>query len=104
MNPLAPVNPPAVLQRQTAPKDVKKCAPVVRRINELEKQYQSLSDEELQGKTEEFMERCKNGESLEDLLPRPLRWSRTAPEDYAEKPFPYAIIRLNGKWCIMTFN
>tara|TARA_B100000242_G_scaffold294209_1_gene275495 strand:+ start:6080 stop:9013 length:2934 start_codon:yes stop_codon:yes gene_type:complete len=42
---------------------------VVRRINELEKQYQSLSDEELQGKTEEFMERCKNGESLEDLLP-----------------------------------
>ncbi|MEC7628031.1 MAG: preprotein translocase subunit SecA, partial [Verrucomicrobiota bacterium] len=39
------------------------------RINELEKQYQSLSDEELQGKTEEFMERCKNGESLEDLLP-----------------------------------
>jgi len=42
---------------------------VVSRINELEKQYQSLSDEELQGKTEEFMERCKNGESLEDLLP-----------------------------------
>tara|TARA_B100000963_G_scaffold294615_1_gene265278 strand:+ start:2117 stop:5050 length:2934 start_codon:yes stop_codon:yes gene_type:complete len=42
---------------------------VVSRINELEKQYQSLSDEELKGKTEEFMERCKNGESLEDLLP-----------------------------------
>ena len=42
---------------------------MVSRINELEKQYQSLSDEELQGKTEEFMERCKNGESLEDLLP-----------------------------------
>ena len=70
MNPLAPVQ--SLLQsfkgRQHR-KYVKKCAPVVRRINELEKQYQSLSDEELQGKTEEFMERCKNGESLEDLLP-----------------------------------
>ena len=70
MNPLAPVQ--SLLQsfkgRQHR-KYVKKCAPVVSRINELEKQYQSLSDEELQGKTEEFMERCKNGESLEDLLP-----------------------------------
>ena len=70
MNPLAPVQ--SLLQsfkgRQHR-KYIKKCAPVVSRINELEKQYQSLSDEELQGKTEEFMERCKNGESLEDLLP-----------------------------------
>ena len=70
MNPLAPVQ--SLLQsfkgRQHR-KYLKKCAPVVSRINELEKQYQSLSDEELQGKTEEFMERCKNGESLEDLLP-----------------------------------
>ena len=70
MNPLAPVQ--SLLQsfkgRQHR-KYVKKCTPVVSRINELEKQYQSLSDEELQGKTEEFMERCKNGESLEDLLP-----------------------------------
>ena len=70
MNPLAPVQ--SLLQsfkgRQHR-KYIKKCAPVVRRINELEKEYQSLSDEELQGKTEEFMERCKNGESLEDLLP-----------------------------------
>ncbi len=70
MNPLAPVQ--SLLQsfkgRQHR-KYVKKCAPVVSRINELEKQYQSLSDEELKGKTEEFMERCKNGESLEDLLP-----------------------------------
>lgn len=41
----------------------------MRRINELEKQFQSLSEEELQAKTREFMDRSKKGESLEDLLP-----------------------------------
>ena len=70
MNPLAPVQSLLLaFKGRQHRKYIKKCAPVVSRINELEKQYQSLSDEELQGKTEEFMERCKNGESLEDLLP-----------------------------------
>lgn len=48
---------------------VKQCMPVVRRINELEKKYQGLSDEQLQAKTGEFMERYKKGESLDKLLP-----------------------------------
>lgn len=42
---------------------------MVRKINELEKQFQSLSEEELKAKTREFMDRSKQGESLEDLLP-----------------------------------
>lgn len=70
MNPTAPFK--SLLQsfkgRQHR-KYVKKCAPVVRRINELEKQFQSLSEEELKAKTHEFMDRNKKGESLEDLLP-----------------------------------
>ena len=70
MNPTAPFK--SLLQsfkgRQHR-KYVKKCAPVVRRINELEKQFQSLSEEELKAKTHEFMDRSKKGESLEDLLP-----------------------------------
>ena len=32
-------------------KFIKKCAPVVAQINELEKKLQSLSDDELRGKT-----------------------------------------------------
>ncbi len=43
--------------------------PTVRRINQLEKSYQELSEEQLKAKTAEFMERHKNGESLEKLLP-----------------------------------
>jgi len=50
-------------------KYLKKCAPIVRKINELEKELQSLSDEELQAKTPAFMDRVEKGESLEDILP-----------------------------------
>ena len=50
-------------------KYLKKCAPLVRKINEYEKEFQSLSEEQLKSKTEDFMERFKKGESLEDMLP-----------------------------------
>ncbi|MDP2811072.1 MAG: preprotein translocase subunit SecA [Rhodocyclaceae bacterium] len=41
----------------------------VARINALEAGFQSLSDEQLAGKTAEFRQRHANGESLDDLLP-----------------------------------
>ena len=50
-------------------KFIKKCAPVVVRINHLEKELQSLSDDELRAKTTEFMQRYQDGASLDDLLP-----------------------------------
>ncbi|HHU14095.1 MAG TPA: preprotein translocase subunit SecA, partial [Lentisphaerae bacterium] len=37
-------------------------------INEFEKSYQSLTDDQLKGKTVEFKERVAQGESLDDLL------------------------------------
>ncbi|HRE79916.1 MAG TPA: preprotein translocase subunit SecA [Opitutaceae bacterium] len=43
--------------------------PIVARINELEKSYQSLTDEQLRAKTDEFRARFKAGESLDKLLP-----------------------------------
>lgn len=48
---------------------IKKSQPLVAKINEIEKQYQSLSDEQLRAKTEEFRQRYKQGETLDDLLP-----------------------------------
>ena len=50
-------------------KFIKKCVPVVAQINELEKDLQSLSDDELRAKTAEFMQRYQGGTSLDDLLP-----------------------------------
>ena len=50
-------------------RDIKRLNPLVRRINEIEVEYQGLSDEALQAKTAEFKERVASGASLDDLLP-----------------------------------
>lgn len=51
-------------------KYLKKCQPIIERINAFERDYQSLSDEQLRAKTAEFMKRNQeDGESLDDLLP-----------------------------------
>ncbi|GBL25084.1 protein translocase subunit SecA [Opitutia bacterium] len=50
-------------------KFLRKCAPLVKRINALETEYQKLSDDQLRAKTEEFKNRHAKGESLDALLP-----------------------------------
>jgi len=45
------------------------CRPLVAKINEVEKGYQALTDEQLRAKTDEFRARLKGGESLDGLLP-----------------------------------
>ncbi|HPC37482.1 MAG TPA: preprotein translocase subunit SecA [Candidatus Paceibacterota bacterium] len=50
-------------------KYIKSIQPIVTEINELESEYQKLSDEQLKNKTFEFRERLNQGETLDDLLP-----------------------------------
>ena len=50
-------------------KFLRKCAPIVKRINVLETEYQKLSDDQLRAKTDEFKQRHAKGESLDALLP-----------------------------------
>jgi preprotein translocase subunit SecA len=45
------------------------CKPIVLRINELEKSFQQLTDEQLRAKTDEFKARLKGGETLDQILP-----------------------------------
>ena len=49
--------------------ELKRIYPIVDRIEALEPEMKALSDEELRGKTREFKERLKEGETLDDLLP-----------------------------------
>ncbi len=49
-------------------KTLKKKKPLVEAINRKEAEYQSLSEEALKAKTQEFKERLKAGETLDDLL------------------------------------
>ncbi len=50
-------------------KFLEKARPVVVRINEVEKSYQSLTNEQLRAKTDEFRARVKAGETLDQILP-----------------------------------
>jgi preprotein translocase subunit SecA len=50
-------------------KFLEKTRPIVVRINEFDKSYMSLSDGQLRAKTDEFRERLKAGETLDQILP-----------------------------------
>ena len=49
-------------------RDLKRMAPLVRKINAMEVEYQKLTDEELRAKTDEFKARLANGETLDDIM------------------------------------
>lgn len=49
-------------------REIKRISKRVTEINALENEYEKLSDEGLKGKTKEFQNRLKNGETLDDLL------------------------------------
>lgn len=57
---------------------VKKQYKIVNQINALEPDFIKLSDEELRAKTDEFRERLKKGESLDDILPEAFATVREA--------------------------
>ncbi len=50
-------------------KIVKKFAPIIEKINSLEAEFEKMTDEQIKGKTLEFKERIKKGETLDDILP-----------------------------------
>ncbi len=47
----------------------RKTRPIIAKINKIEQEYQSLSDDQLKAKTAEFKERYAKGETLDQLLP-----------------------------------
>lgn len=49
-------------------REVNRIRPIVEKIENLSDDMEKLSDEELQGKTEEFKKRFQDGESLDDML------------------------------------
>ncbi|MDR1436278.1 MAG: preprotein translocase subunit SecA [Puniceicoccales bacterium] len=50
-------------------KFIKKCEPIVRKINELDQLYSSLDDGALRAKSDEFRSRIGRGETLDSILP-----------------------------------
>ncbi|MGG1877316.1 preprotein translocase subunit SecA [Paenibacillus cisolokensis] len=62
----------------TNERDVKRLMKTVDVINQLEPQFEALSDEQLRAKTEEFRARIEKGETLEELLPEAFATVREA--------------------------
>jgi len=50
-------------------KQLRRLRPTVDKINELEPEFEKLSDDKLRAKTDEFKSRLKAGSSLDELLP-----------------------------------
>ncbi len=63
---------------QTNEKELDKINSLVERINQLEPQFESFSDEEIKKKTEEFKKEIKEGKSLDDILPEAFALAREA--------------------------
>ena len=59
-------------------REFKRLRPVIERVNRHGPEIEGLSDEELQGKTEEFRRRFGAGESLDDLMPEAFAVCREA--------------------------
>ena len=59
-------------------RELKRIKPIADSVMALEDEYSNLSDNELKGKTAEFKERIKSGESLDSLLPEAFATVREA--------------------------
>ena len=69
-------------------KELKRFEKIADKIEELDEEYQQLSDDELKSKTEEFKKRLESGEDLEDLIVEAFATVREAAfRVIGEKPY-----------------
>jgi len=59
-------------------RELKSLMPIIDKVESLEEEYRSLSEEELKGKTEHFIKRLEEGETLDDILPEAFAATREA--------------------------
>ena len=59
-------------------RELKRIRPTLQKVLSLEEEYKKLTDEQLKNKTNEFKERYKGGETLDDLLPEAFAACREA--------------------------
>ena len=65
---------------RTSEKELRQIEPIADKVIELEIDMKSLSDVQLKGKTIEFKDRLKNGETTEDILPEAFAVMREASD------------------------
>lgn len=74
-------------------RELKRIEPIKQKVLSYEEEYSRLSDEELRAKTDEFKNRLKTGETLDDILPEAFAVCREgAWRVLGMKPYPVQII------------
>ncbi len=69
-------------------RQIKKITPLVDEIEGLAEKFKSMSDSEMRAKTDEFKNRLKNGETLDDILPEAFALVREAADRVlGKRPF-----------------
>src|SRR5438045_1704296 len=72
---------------------IRSLAPIVGQVNQLEPEYEKLSDAKLAAKTPEFRERLKKGEKLDDFLPEAFAACReSAKRNLGMRPFDVQLL------------
>jgi len=65
----------------------------VREINDLEVEFEKLNDEELESESKNLKDRAKNGESLDDLIPKAFALTREAAKrTLGQRPFDVQLL------------
>ncbi|MCY7125607.1 preprotein translocase subunit SecA [Streptococcus mutans] len=75
--------------------EVRKLTKIAKKVEGYANEMEALSDEELQAKTDEFKERYKNGETLDDLLPEAFAVVREASKRVLGL-YPYRVQIMGG--------
>jgi len=85
-------------------RELKKLWPLVAKINEFEKEYQGLLDEQLIAKTTQFKERIGKGETVDDLLPEAFAVVKNACRRLAERKHKAVIRGQEVVWDMVPFD
>lgn len=83
-------------------RDIKKIKPLMEQINNYSNEYEKLSDEQLTNKTQEFKERLKNDETLDDLLPEAFAVVKEACRRHVGKSWP--VVGHETKWEMVPYD
>ncbi len=85
-------------------RELKKLWPIVAKINEFEREYQGLMDEQLIAKTTQFKERVGKGESLDSILPEAFAVVKNACRRLTERKHKAIVRGQEVTWEMIPFD
>ncbi len=83
---------------------IKRLWPVVHEINRKQEEYQGLTDEQLQAKTDEFKQRLQNGETVDDLMVEAFAVVKDACRRLVGSPVEVPVMNATWQWDMVPFD